>query len=447
MNILQVNTLDSVGGAARIAWTLHNGFRTRGRNAWMAVGQKLSEDQFVRTIPVASPAQPGKLMFQLGRWIFQKNTKAPGKKNIGRFLQNISKQPYRRWNNFWGIEEFEYPGTWDLLKLPGDQPDIVHLHNLHGNYFDLSYLPFLSRQRPTIVTLHDAWLLSGHCAHSIDCERWKSGCGHCPYLNTNPPVKRDSTAYNWRRKKKIYRNSRIYVVSPSQWLLNKVNESILSVAARQSRVIHNGIDLSVFYPMGKTQARDSLQLPQDAFVCLFVATGPQDNVYKDYDTIQKALELVSTRWKGRKILFIALGGNAGISRIGNIEIVFAPFVSRPELVAKYYQAADIYLHAARADTFPNVILEAMACGTPVIATGVGGIPEQISDGQTGFVTPGADPGFMALRIIELLGSENLRKQMEVNAAITAKAKFSLDRMVEDYLAYYEEVIQDWQSRK
>lgn len=446
MNILQVNYLDSIGGAARIAWTLHNGYRERGHNAWMAVGQKLSQDQFVRLIPITSSKLSSRFIFQLGLRISQRNINVFGK-NIGEFLKSISVQPFNRWNNFWGVEEFEYPETWNLLKFPGNHPDIVHLHNLHGNYFDLRYLPVLSRQRPTILTLHDAWLLSGHCAHSFDCERWKSGCGHCPYLNTNPPVKRDSTAYNWHRKKKIYKNSQIYVVSPSQSMLDNANDSILSVAVRQFKVIQNGIDLSVFHPTDKRQARDSLQIPQDVFLCLFVATGTKDNEFKDYETIYRALEIVANRWKGRKILFIALGGNTGISKIGNIELVFTPFVSQPEQVAKYYQAADIYLHAARADTFPNVILEALACGTPIIATGVGGIPEQIIDGHNGFITPQANPEFMALRIIELLGSNHLRKQMEINAATIAKTNFSLTRMIKDYLSYYDEVIQDWQSKR
>jgi hypothetical protein len=81
-----------------------------------------------------------------------------------------------------GLEDFDHPSTWDLLSLTRGEPSIVHLHNLHGDYFDLRYLPTLSRQVPCVVSMHDAWLLSGHCAHSLDCDRWLRGCGKCPYL-------------------------------------------------------------------------------------------------------------------------------------------------------------------------------------------------------------------------------------------------------------------------
>ena len=73
-----------------------------------------------------------------------------------------------------GFENFNYPGTWKLLNLPPKPPTIVHCHNLHGFYFDLRFLPRLSQQIPVILNLRDTWLLTGHCAHFMDCERWKN---------------------------------------------------------------------------------------------------------------------------------------------------------------------------------------------------------------------------------------------------------------------------------
>jgi glycosyltransferase involved in cell wall biosynthesis len=115
-------------------------------------------------------------------------------------------------------------------------------------------------------------------------------------------------------------------------------------------------------------------------------------------------------------------------------------------VARYYHAADIYLHAARADTFPNTILEALACGTPVIATAVGGIPEQIIDGETGFLTRPGDAADMAEKIIQLLENDDLLHKMGIAAGKYAQINFSSERMVNDYLNFYQEVLHDWQSR-
>src|SRR3990172_6801419 len=81
-----------------------------------------------------------------------------------------------------GREDFNFPGTAALLELPGRTPDALHLHNLHGGYFDLRALPALTARVPAVLSLHDAWLLSGHCAHSFDCGRWETGCGECPAL-------------------------------------------------------------------------------------------------------------------------------------------------------------------------------------------------------------------------------------------------------------------------
>jgi glycosyltransferase involved in cell wall biosynthesis len=84
----------------------------------------------------------------------------------------------------------------------------------------------------------------------------------------------------------------------------------------------------------------------------------------------------------RPLVFVALGEDAPAERIGAAEIRFVPYQKDPAVVARYYQAADIYIHSARADTFPNTVLEALACGTPVVATAVGGIPEQVKSLQS-----------------------------------------------------------------
>ena len=60
-----------------------------------------------------------------------------------------------------GQEDFEFPGSWKVLEILGAKPDIVHCHNLHGAYFDLRVLPWLTSQLPVIVTMHDAWMLGG----------------------------------------------------------------------------------------------------------------------------------------------------------------------------------------------------------------------------------------------------------------------------------------------
>jgi len=432
LRILQVSTVDSAGGAEKIAWDLFTSYRTLQHRSWLAVGTKRSGDADV------FPISRNPNLFS--RIILSRFSRLPYVTYVNKKIETLT-DPAHIYNYLAGHENFDYPGTWRLLDSAPEPPDILHCHNLHGGYFDLRALPSLSHQVPTVLTLHDAWLLAGHCAHSFDCERWKTGCGNCPDLTIYPAIRRDATAYNWQRKAEIYKQSRLCVVTPCRWLMDKVDQSILKSGVVVSKVIPNGVDLKIFHPRDQTEAREDLGLPHDAKILLFAANGIRKNIWKDYRTLQSALAKIA---KARaKILCIALGETAPLERIGDVEIQFIPYQKDPEQVARYYQAADLYLHPARADTFPTTILEALSCGTPVVASAVGGISEQIEEGKTGFLVPAGDAPALSGRILDLLADEGLRARMGRQAAEDAARRFGLERMVGEYLALYEEVLQ-WQ---
>jgi glycosyltransferase involved in cell wall biosynthesis len=417
LRILQVSAYDFGGGAENIAWNLFQAYRAGGYGAWLAVGYKQGNDPDVFLVPNdAYRSWWARMWLRIG-WLDLRC----------------------------GYEDFHFPGTRRLLMLTPEPPDIVHCHNLHGGYFDLRVLPWLSQQVPVLLTLHDAWLLSGHCAHSFDCQRWKTGCGHCPDLTIYPDIRRDATAYNWQRKQKIYSKSRLYVATPSRWLMRKVEQSMLAPAIIGARVIPYGIDTSVFHPADRQEARATLNIPQDTRVLLFAANGIRANIWKDYQTLRAAIAMVAEHLHNQDVLFIALGEDAPAEQIGQAEICFVPFQKDPETVARYYQAADVYAHAAKVDTFPNTVLEALACGTPVVATTVGGIPEQIQDGATGFLVPPGASGTMVKRIIQLLADNSLQSRIGTQAADIARKHFDLNRQVDDYLAWYQEIFSTWDS--
>ena len=218
----------------------------------------------------------------------------------------------------WGRESFDFPGSRRLLHLLPRTPDIVHCHNLHGGYFDPRSLPSLSGKVPVVLTLHDAWLLSGHCAYSFGCERWKVGCGQCPDLSIPPAVKRDATAFNWRRKRDIYGRSHLYIATPSKWLMDKVDESMLKESLEDSRVIPYGVALSVFHSADRSAVRATLGMPQDAKLLLFTANGIRANIWKDYATLEAAIAKLSRRLSDQRILFIALASISTVLERANI---------------------------------------------------------------------------------------------------------------------------------
>ena len=412
LRILQVNTFDDVGGAARVARNLFEAYRSRGHDSRLAVGHRALDD------PAFIPIEAGHGVGALPRSI----------------VRAIEFQL--------GIEDFRFPGTWKLLDAAGGTPDVLHTHNLHGGYFDLRALSALSRALPVFMTLHDAWLLSGHCGHSLDCERWRIGCGHCPDLSLEPSVRRDATAYNWRRKRRIYEASRLHVATPSRWLMSRVEESILMGGVVQRRVIPNGVDLSIFHPGDRALARAALDIPGDVPVILFSGYALRTNRWKDYDTARTAIEIVAARLPELRVLLVALGQAGPAERMGGAEIRFVAYEPDPSVVARYYQAADVCAHPTRADTFPNTVLEAMACGTPVVASAVGGIPEQVEHGRDGFLVPVGDPDELAGRLVQLIVDGSLRESMGRHAAQRASHSFGLDRQADEYVAWYREVLFD-----
>lgn len=451
MRILQVNTYDGGGGAEVVACQLFEAYRRLGHQSWLAVGEKRGDDPGVLGFPNdALRDRWGQWCLALGEMLSPLVGRVRGAWRLRGWLQTWIAHPKRWLDLHLGRENLDFPATWHLLDLAGERPDIVHCHNLHGGwlsrggYFDLRALPTLSRQLPVVVTLHDTWLLSGHCAYTLGCERWKVGCGSCPDLTIYPSVRRDATAYNWRRKRDIYAKSALFVATPSRWLMEQVEQSMLAASITEARVIPNGVDLSVFGPGDRQAARTALGLPQDAKVLLFVASAAKRNRFKDYETVHAAAMQVSARFRAQRVLLVVLGESAAETEsMGNGEIRCIPFEQDRRVIARFYQAADVYVHAAKSDNFPNAVIEALACGAPVVATAVDGIPEQVEEGRTGFLVPAGDAESMARQIVRLLSDDNLRRQMGTGAAETARRRFDFRQQVSAYLDWYRGIISRW----
>ena len=463
LNILQVSTRDIAGGAERVAWDLFRTYREQGHGSWLAVGYKRSSDPDVFSIcNDQAAASCARFWWRMHTRLQPYYGRVWGARGLCRLTHRLA-EPGGVLDTFRGIEDFRYPGTWRLPYITPFAPDVIHCHNLHGKYFDLRVLPTLSRRFPLVLTLHDAWLLSGHCAHSFDCERWRTGCSKCPDLTLYPPIRRDATASNWDRKRAVFARSRLHVATPCRWLRRKVEESILAPAVADARIIPYGIDLSVFCAADKRSARMTLGIPLGSTVLLFSANGIRRNVWKDYETLRTAVTRVTARCRPENVIFIALGEDGPSEYVGAGEIRFVPYTPDATVVARYYQAADIYLHAARAETFPLAVLEALACGTAVVATAVGGIPEQIkplssllpgclaglecSDaGQaTGVLVPPGDAEAMAYAVESLMDDEVLRRCLGENAAADARRRFDLEREADDYLAWFSELLDRWET--
>ena len=443
LRVLHVSAADHMGGAEQVGHMLFDAQRARGHEAWMAVGKRTREHPAVFEIPNDRRRHAWARACEAAAAALEPMSNVKGIKRVQLTLRETIGQPMRTRARKRGEEDFEFPGTAELLSLAPAMPHLVHLHNLHSprGYFDLRRLPEISRRVPTIVTLHDAWLLAGHCAHSFECERWRTGCGACPDLSIYPPVDRDATAFNWRRKRDVFAASRVYVSACSQWLLDRARESLVSPAIVEGRVIYNGVDRSIFCPGDQVEARAAVGLPVDGPVLLFAANGVRNNCFKDFKTMRASLAIVAERWAGPAVTFVALGEDCPPEQVGRATIRFVPFQRDPNVVAQYHRAADVYLHAARADSLPIAILEAFACGRSVVASRVSGIPEQIEEGVNGHMAPVGDAETFAARVLELLADPVKRAAMGERGAALVAEKFDVRQQVEAYEKWYREILE------
>lgn len=439
MKILQVSTSDLAGGAERSAKNLADAYRARGHDSWLAVGHKRGDDPNV--LALRNDGARNAVVRGIDHFRREHEPSIRRVRGLGRLasLARTLAEPGRALATQRGREDFAFPGTRRLLDLAPARPDLVHLHNLHGGYFDLRELPALSLRVPTILNVRDGWLMSGHCAFGIDCERWKTGCGSCPDLSLFPAIKRDATAFNWERKRALLAASRLYIATPSQWMMDRVQESIIAPAAIDSRVIPNGVDTITFTPGDRAAARADLGLSPDTRVLLIAANGLRHNVWKDYATLRGALERLGAQAWPWPLVVLAVGETAPAERIGCIELRFIPFVADSARLAGYYRAADVYLHAARVESFGNVLLEARACGTAIVATATGGIPEQVPEGTGLLVRPG-DPAAFAQAVATLLRDDALRTTIAGNGLRHVLQSFTLDLQAQRFLSWYQEIV-------
>jgi len=439
LSVLTVNAFGLFGGAEKVAVDLHQAYLQRGIDSWLLLGAKLPDVPHVLQLPNdAYRSRWARALLAAAR---QAEHGSRRRKDAGwltaRSLRVLA-EPTRYAAMLAGREDFEYPATAHLLDLPPTPPDVVHLHNLHGSYFDVRQLPALTSRVPAIATLHDAWLLTGHCAHPLDCTRWQTGCGDCPYPEMYVAIPRDASAENWRVKRDAVRRSRLRIATPSRWLMRMVEASGIAEALLDARIIPNGIDTTVFSPGSKSAARAALGLPQDREIVLFTARALADNPFKDYATLAQALPRVAEARPD--VLLVAIGSEGDSALVGHTEHRTVPFVEDPAEVAQYYRAADVYVHAARAENLPLAIIEALACGTPVVASDVGGVPELVTDGETGLLVPVGDAQRLASAIVRVLDDENLREAMCAAGVERVSGAFTLERQVNAYLDWYGELV-------
>ncbi|MDY6340356.1 MAG: glycosyltransferase [Saccharofermentans sp.] len=314
-----------------------------------------------------------------------------------------------------------------IKQIKEYDPDIIHLHNLHGYYINVPMLfDYLKDAgKPVVWTLHDCWAYTGHCCYysMAGCEKWKThGCSKCPQKKAYPAsIFKDNSSKNFSEKNQMFHSVKnLHLVCVSKWLDNELKASFLKDIP--SRVIYNGIDTSVFKP-SSGNFRIKYNVGDKRIVLGVASTWDTRKGLADFIELSKILD------ERYKIVLVGLNDKQKASLPDNM--IGIGRTDGPKELAEIYSASNVLFNASVEETFglPNV--ESLACGTPVVAYNCTGIPETMTEND-GYIVEPHDLKNVALKIGEICDAG---KRIEVSSF-----RFPKDKTYEAYMKLYEELV-------
>ena len=317
-----------------------------------------------------------------------------------------------------------------IKKVKEINPDIIHLHNIHGYYLNYPILCdyLISSGKPVVWTMHDCWALTGHCAYfdTANCERWKSGCFQCPLKSIYPKsIFADRSQKNYIQKTQWFTAlDNLTIVAVSGWLNDIVKQSILK--EKRLELIHNGIDIKRFHPVENV---DNHYHFQGKKVLLgVVASWTAEKGFYDFISLSKHIS--------DEYCIVMVGVNDSMKKKLPHNIIGINKTENLETLSQLYSRALVLLTLSHNDTFPTTNLEALACGTPVITYPTGGSPEAVDD-KTGFVVEAGDfdKVIEAIKIIDTNG----KAYYSQNCRTRALEYFDKDKQLAKYIELYKSI--------
>ena len=317
-----------------------------------------------------------------------------------------------------------------IKKVKEINPDIIHLHNIHGYYLNYPILCdyLISSGKPVVWTMHDCWALTGHCAYfdTANCERWKSGCFQCPLKSIYPKsIFADRSQKNYIQKTQWFTAlDNLTIVAVSGWLNDIVKQSILK--EKRLELIPNGIDIKRFHPVENV---DNHYHFQGKKVLLgVVASWTVEKGFYDFISLSKHIS--------DEYCIVMVGVNDSMKKKLPHNIIGINKTENLETLSQLYSRALVLLTLSHNDTFPTTNLEALACGTPVITYPTGGSPEAVDD-KTGFVVEAGDfdKVIEAIKIIDTNG----KAYYSQNCRTRALEYFDKDKQLAKYIELYKSI--------
>lgn len=413
-SILSVCYYDNQGGAARAAYRLHSGLTQKGFDAKLIVHQKVTNDPSVHQISSA-----------VNSWI-------PNLTNYGKIdrlpLRLYPKRSIINWSSNWVPSQISQA----VNKF---EADIVHLHWVGNGMLPVKDLKKINA--PIVWTLHDMWPFTGGCHYDEECGRFTDSCGRCPMLGSNKQY--DLSHRVLQRKNNNWRDLNITIVAPSRWLANCAAKSSL-FRNNRIEVIPYGLDLNLYQPKPKVEAKDKLKIPGHHKVILFgAATGTKDPRKGFHKFVEALNHLPKEAYEDWTVVVFGPKPETEVLNIP-IKFQFTGHIQDETKLAEVYSAADVFVIPSLQDNLPNTVLEALACGTPCVGFETGGLPDMIDHTINGYLAEPFKASDLAKGIQFILDEARDWKSLSDAAREKANSHYQLKQQAEAYIQLYDELL-------
>ncbi len=429
LKVVNLCTLDS-GGAGKAAYRLNKGLEKSGLQSNMLVLNKLTGDPSVKVLPQQD-------LYNLEKCL-----------EVQTYSSQIWVQQLNKWQNLLsnypdrpaGLEMFsdaEATIRLDLIKEI-KEADIINLHWVAGQ-MDYAKAPMTFGEKPIVWTLHDMNPFTGGCHYAGDCLKYKTSCGACPQLGSNN--ENDLARHVWKQKYNAYQHLNLNIVTPSRWLAQCAAESAL-LSRFQVTVIPNGFPTDIFNPYPKKEVRRALNVPESSKIILFGSVSVA-NERKGFKYLLNALNKFSINDKRENIVLAFFGYLPKEVKINSKYPVLnlGPIADEKKL-AMAYSAADLLVIPSIEDNLPNIVVEAMACGVPVVGFDIGGIPDMIDHKKTGYIVKPRDIDGLIEGINWVMTSIEGSSGLNKNCRAKAENEYSLQVQARAYVDLYGQILKN-----
>lgn len=414
MKPLLINAFDIKGGAAIATHRLHLALRSIGVDSHMRVQYKHSGEQFV----IGPETKVEKALALARPQLEALATKLySGKPNA---IYSPAILPNRSLAS-------------EANRLGAD---IAHLFWINAAFMRIEAIADI--KQPIVWTLHDMWPFTGGCHYDDACGKFRDACGACPVLQSDQ--ENDLSRRVWQRKQRSWDKLPMTIVATSHWLADMARESSV-FGSKRIEVLPNPIDTERYKPIDKRVAREAWGLPQDKKLMLFSAFRATADKRKGNQFLLPALEQLARSSWGKDAELLVIGAHAPAEDIDlGMKIHYMGYLNDEISQVLLYSAADVTVAPSMQENLSNTVMESLACGTPVVAFDIGGMPDLIDHEKSGYLARPFEPKDLAHGIVWVLEDETRHAMLRRHARKKVEASYAMDTVARQYRELYQDIL-------